>query len=75
MINYNEDNDNIYVVKNNKASDKTVTIPEYKYKMDKIRTRVINLLEVYSLLALKSINIPGSNNGNQLGNGREENEK
>ena len=76
LINYNEDNDNIYVIKNNKVSDiKTVTIPEYKYKMDKIRTRVINLLEVYSLLALKSINIPGSNNGNQYGNGREENEK
>ena len=51
---------------NTKFNDnqKIMKMPEYRYKLEKIKSRVINLLEVYSLLALKTISINGKENNN-----------
>ena len=51
----------LYSPKHNRAENKTIAMPEYKVKLEKIKSRVISLLNVYSLLALKSAN---DNNGN-----------
>lgn len=37
-------------------------MPEYKIKLEGIKSRVSNLLNVYSLIALRSINVSNSNN-------------
>ena len=37
---------------------------DYRYKLEKIKSRVLNLLGVYSLLALKTININENENKN-----------
>ncbi len=52
------------IYENNNEEIKVILMPEYKYKLEKLRTRVINLLEIYSLFAIKSININGNNNKN-----------
>jgi len=46
----------LYSPKHNRAESKTIIMPEYKVKLEKIKSRVISLLNVYSLLALKSAN-------------------
>jgi hypothetical protein len=51
----------LYSPKHNRAESKTIIMPEYKVKLERIKSRVIGLLNVYSLLALKSAN---DNNGN-----------
>jgi hypothetical protein len=51
----------LYSPKHNRAESKTIIMPEYKVKLERIKSRVISLLNVYSLLALKSAN---DNNGN-----------
>ena len=48
----------LYSPKNNRIENKTIIMPEYKIKLESIKSRVTSLLNVYSLLALKSINIP-----------------
>ena len=37
-------------------------MPEYKIKLEEIKSRINNLLNVYSLLALRSINVNNINN-------------
>ena len=46
----------LYSPKHNRAESKTIVMPEYKVKLERIKSRVISLLNVYSLLALKSAN-------------------
>ena len=52
----------LYSPKNNKLDNKTIIVPEYKVKLENIKSRISNLLNVYSLLALKNINIIYNNN-------------
>ena len=52
--------------KKNKNENKTVVIPEYKVKLENIKSRVTNLLNIYSLLALKNINIPKINSNKDV---------
>lgn len=52
----------LYSPKNNNIENKTVVMPEYKIKLEGIKSRVSNLLNVYSLIALRSINVSNSNN-------------
>jgi len=40
-------------------------VPEYKVKLENIKSRISNLLNVYSLLALKNINIIYNNNNHK----------
>ena len=60
-INIKHNNSNKYNIlnssKNNKNQNKTLVMPEYRVKLENIKSRVINLLNIYSLLALKNINI------------------
>ena len=51
---------NIYISKNdtNDINEKTIIIPEYKLKLENIKSRINNLLNIYSLLALRSLNSP-----------------
>ena len=56
-----EDNKvNLYSFKNNSArknfTNKSIVVPEYSIKLENIKSRVSNLLNVYSLLALRSLN-------------------
>ena len=43
-------------------NSKSVVIPEYRIKLDSIKSRVTELFNVYSLLAIRSINISNENN-------------
>ena len=67
--NYNQINFNSAKI-NNKVSTKLrdnpkiQTMYEYRYKLEKIKSRVVNLLGVYSLLALKGINTNDKENNN-----------
>ena len=56
----------VYSPKNdvNKINEKTVVIPEYQIKLENIKSRINNLLNVYSLLALRSLNISNEDNNN-----------
>ncbi len=40
----------------------TIVIPEYKVKLESLKSRIINLLNVFSFLTLKSVNDTNSNN-------------
>ena len=53
-------NNNNKIAKHRKNN--SVIVPEYKIKLDNIKSRVSNLLNVYSLLALKSLNSSNNNN-------------
>ena len=50
----------LYSSKNNSVgkiiSNKSVSVPEYSIKLENLKSRVSNLLNVYSLLALRSLN-------------------
>ena len=63
--NKNNNKDNyLYSPKNNKIEkieNKNIIMPEYKMKLENIKSRISNLLNVYSLLALKNINILNDN--------------
>ena len=57
----NNKNNYLYSPKKNKIgksinTNKSIIVPEYKVKLDNIKSRVTELLNVYSLLALRSIN-------------------
>ena len=39
-----------------KNRDNPIYVPEYKLKLDDIKSRIYKLLNIYSLIALKSIN-------------------
>ena len=63
---------NIYPSKNegniiNANEEKTIVIPEYKIKLENIKSRINNLLNIYSLLALRSLKNPSI----ELNNNRE----
>ena len=60
----------VYSPKNdvNKINEKTVVIPEYQIKLENIKSRINNLLNVYSLLALRSLNISNEDNNNNNDN-------
>ena len=49
----------------NKNENKTLFVSEYKMKLESIKSRITNLLNVYSLLALKNINISKGNLRNE----------
>ena len=61
-------NEYLYSIKNNSArknfTNKSIIVPEYSIKLENIKSRVSNLLNVYSLLALR-----GLNDTNELKNG------
>ena len=38
--------------------EKTIAMPEYKIKLENIKSRINNLLNIYSLLALRALNVP-----------------
>ena len=68
IINKNRNNNSInylYSPKNSNIENKTIVMPEYKVKLDNIKSRISNLLNVYSLLALKNINNINNNNNNK----------
>ena len=50
----------LYTSKNNSArknfTNKSIVVPEYSIKLENIKSRVSNLLNVYSLLALRGLN-------------------
>ena len=56
----NKQKHNLYFSPKNKSEifkgNKSIEVPEYTIKLEKIKSRVSNLLNVYSLLAIKSIN-------------------
>ena len=58
--NKNNKNNYLYSPKKNKIenkiNNKSILVPEYKVKLDIIKSRVTDLLNIYSLLALRSIN-------------------
>ena len=56
----NKDN-YLYSPKNNQITNNRIIMPEYKMKLESIKSRVSNLLNVYSLLALKNINVLNDN--------------
>ena len=60
-----------HTIENKINNNKTILIPEYKVKLDNIKSRVIDLLNIYSLLALRSIN---NSNENNINNGNNEKE-
>ena len=53
-------NEYLYSIKNNSArknfTNKSIIVPEYSIKLENIKSRVSNLLNVYSLLALRGLN-------------------
>lgn len=53
--------------------NKTITIPEYIIKLDSIKSRIYKLLNIYSLIALKSVS--NSNNSHINNNDTNENNK
>ena len=59
-------NNSLYSSPNNRIekyiNNKSVVIPELTVKLENIKSRVSNLLNIYSLLALRSIN----NNNNNI---------
>ena len=58
--NKNKKKNNLYSSPNNEVEiyqeNKSILVPEYTIKFENIKSRVSNLLNIYSLLALKSIN-------------------
>ena len=49
--------------------EKTIAMPEYKIKLENIKSRINNLLNIYSLLALRALNVPsGDHSGDKLDN-------
>ena len=64
----------VYSPKNdiNNINEKTIVIPEYQIKLENIKSRINNLLNVYSLLALRSLNITNGDNNNENLNKKEE---
>ena len=56
----NKKKNNLNFSPKNKADifkgNKSIEVPEYTFKLENIKSRISNLLNVYSLLALKSIN-------------------
>ena len=67
---YFNNNDNFnsaksYKIQSRFSNDQKMTkMLDYRYKLEKIKSRVLNLLGVYSLLALKTININENENKN-----------
>ena len=61
----NKSNNYLFSPKNNKIENNNIVIPEYKIKLEKIKSRINNLLNIYSLLALKNINIININTNNK----------
>jgi hypothetical protein len=63
---YNNKNNYLYSPKKSKMgkyiNNKSVVVPEYRVKLDNIKSRVVYLLNIYSLLALKSANNINSDN-------------
>ena len=61
---------NVYSPKNdiNKINleEKTIVMPEYKIKLENIKSRINNLLNIYSLLALRALNVPSGDNGDKV---------
>ena len=47
-----------------KYNSKPIIVPEYKIKLDAIKSRIYKLLNIYSLIALKSINNNSNGNNN-----------
>ena len=69
LKNKNNKNNYLYSPKKNKIGknineNKSIIVPEYKVKLDNIKSRVTELLNVYSLIALRSINNTNENNQN-----------
>ena len=62
----------IYSAKNNNRNGKylknnnSIIIPEYAIKLENIKSRVSNLLNVYSLIALRSLNNNMNNNNEKI---------
>ena len=54
-------------------TNKSIIVPEYIIKLDSIKDRVTKLLNIYSLLALRSLN-NSNDNANNKGIQIEENE-
>ena len=50
----------------NNLDEKTIVMPEYKIKLESIKSRINNLLNVYSLLALRALNAPGGEHNDKL---------
>ena len=50
----------------NNLDEKTIVMPEYKIKLESIKSRINNLLNVYSLLALRALNTPGGEHNDKL---------
>ena len=69
-INKSNKKSNVYSPKNdmNKINldEKTIVLPEYKIKLENIKSRINNLLNVYSLLALRAVNVPCGENKDKL---------
>ncbi len=64
----NKNNNKSYYLnstRKNKNENKTLFVSEYKMKLESIKSRITNLLNVYSLLALKNINISKGNLRNE----------
>ena len=61
---------NVYSPKNdiNKINleEKTIVMPEYKIKLENIKSRINNLLNIYSLLALRALKVPSGDNGDKV---------
>ena len=57
----NKKKNNLYFSPKSKVEifkgNKSIEIPEFTVKLENIKSRVSNLLNIYSLLAIKSINI------------------
>ena len=64
----NKNNNNksgyLYSPKHKRIESKTIVIPEYKVKLESLKSRITNLLNVFSFLALKSVNDANDNNRN-----------
>ena len=56
----------LYTAQNNRIGkylkNKSIIVPEYTMKLENIKSRISNLLNIYSLLALRSINSTNNNN-------------
>ena len=46
--------------------NKSIVVPEYRIKLNNIKSRVADLLNIYSLLAIRSINITNESLGNKI---------
>ena len=68
IIDLNSEQNNINKLKH---GSKPVIVPEYKIKLDAIKSRIYKLLNIYSLIALKSIN--NNSNGNNNNNAYDRN--